>query len=195
MSGSSSNMRRNPRRTRLWSSTSNTVIFFAIGLHPFSRNRQMQECSAFGRMREHELSTHQFRAFAHRHQTNPLAGGALSESYSMIFYFEFKRGGKETQPYPRPLDPRMPCHIVQRFLQHAVNVHTGGAIHWKGRSLFFIGYGNSGLPLNGGDIPVKSVLQAGLIEHHGMQGLGKAADFIQRRLSYLAYFLNVGAQR
>src|ERR1700722_14009279 len=88
----------------------------------------------------------------------------------------------------------MPRHVVERFLQHAVDVHTGGAIHGKRFALLLIGYGNSRLPFYRRHVPVERALQSSLIEHDGMQGLREATNAFERGLNGLKDFLEIGAQ-
>ncbi len=112
----------------------------------------------------------------------------------MIFHFQLKRVRQETQTHPRLLRPGVPRHIVQRFLQDAVNVHAGAAIHRKRRALFLIGYGNSGLSFYGRNVPVERALESGLVEHHRMQRLRKAANALQSSLHDLENFLQISTQ-
>src|ERR1700733_7743286 len=90
ISYSSSSMRRKPRRTRLWSSTSNTVIFFAIRLYFLPWNLQVHQGSAFRWTRNNNLSAHQLGTLTHRDQTDPTLVCALREPNSMIFHVQLK---------------------------------------------------------------------------------------------------------
>src|ERR1017187_8308743 len=195
MSDSSSSMRRKPRRTRLWSSTSNTAIFFSIRLRFLPGDGQMHPGSTFHWARKNDLPAHQFRALAHRNQTNPVPVGMLRETDSMIFYFQLKNIRKETQTHPRLLGPGVPRHVVQRFLHNAVNMHPGAPVHRKSRTLLLIGYGNPGLTFYGRNVPVERALEPGLVQHHGMQRLRQAANALQSTLHDLENFLQVRSQR
>src|ERR1051326_6342882 len=112
MSFSSSSIRRKPRRTRLWSSTSKTVIFFSIKLRFLPGNVEVYQRSTLRWPREHRPTAHQLRTLAHRHQPDPALVRTLLKSYPMIFHFHFEQIAQETQPHPRLLCLRMPCYIV-----------------------------------------------------------------------------------
>ena len=79
----------------------------------------------------------------------------------------------------------MARHIIQRLLQHTVDMHPGAAIEEERHTLLFIGYGNSGLPFYHRNIPVK---------HYGMQSLRKTANALQRSLHDLKNFLQIRSQ-
>src|SRR5450432_1946880 len=194
MSFSSSRIRRNPRRTRLWSSTSKTVIFFSIKLRFLPGNVEVHQRSALRGSRKYESPAHQLRTLTHRHQPDPALVRTFLKSDAMIFDFQFERIAQESQPHPGLLRLRMPCNVIQRFLHHAVDVHTRPAIHRKRFALLLIGYGNSRLPFHRGYVPVESALKSGLVEHHRMQRLRKTAHTFQCRLDDLKNFLQVGAQ-
>ena len=83
------------------------------------------------------------------------------------------------QPNPRPLCPGMPGNVIQRFLQHTVDVDASTSVYGERLALLLIGYGNSGLPFHGGDVPIESALETGLVEHDGMKRLRQSANFVQ----------------
>src|SRR5262245_36310253 len=72
MSGSSSRIRRKPRRTRLWSSTSRTEIFSAMQFHFLFRYRQPHARSPLRGLYEFDLSVEQLGAFTHRDQPDSI---------------------------------------------------------------------------------------------------------------------------
>src|SRR6478752_5937138 len=89
----------------------------------------------------------------------------------------------------------MPRHVVQCFLQNAIDVYPSAAVDRKRLPLLLIGYGNSGLSFHVGDVPVESALKSGLIEHNRVQSLGEAPDAFQSSLHGLKNFLQISAQR
>src|SRR4051794_39642539 len=194
MSGSSSSMRRKPRRTRLWSSTSKTVIFFGIRLRFLPWDGEVYQCSAIRGARDSDSTAHQFGTFAHRDQTDTAAVWAFLKTATAVAYFEFKRLGQKTQSHPRLLCTRMPSDVVQGLLQNAIHVNTCCPVYRKGFPLLLIGYGNSGLSFHGGDVPIKRAFEASFVEHDRVQCLRQAADVFQRRLDNLQHFLQVGSQ-
>src|SRR5947199_5669145 len=111
MSGSSSSMRRKPRRTRLWSSTSNTVIFFSIrfrfrlGFLP--GYGQVNQRSAFGWSQKNDLSAHQLCALAHGYEADAPPVGTLGKSGAMVQYFQLQRAWQETQVHRGSLGARV----------------------------------------------------------------------------------------
>src|ERR1700732_1931702 len=98
MSGSSSRMRRKPRRTRLGSSTNRTEILFAMRLllvsqsisYLFSRNGQADQSA--GRQRPGKLddATQQFRALPHCHEADPLLRRLRDKALAMILHFQLQ---------------------------------------------------------------------------------------------------------
>ena len=168
--GSSSSIRRNPRRTRLWSSASRTVILSAMR----NRHAKANDGSPFLGTVELERASDQFGALAHRDQAQPTAGGRAAESFSMVFDFELQGIGCEAQAHPRLLRPGMPRDVVQGFLQHAVDMNGHGAVDGRRRTRTFIRYGNTQLPLQRGEIPFDGVFEPGLLENRGVERLRQA---------------------
>src|SRR5215475_5386424 len=138
MSGSSSSMRWKPRRTRLWSSTSNTVIFFCIRLRFLPKNDQMHQRTAFGRARKNQLTAHQFRALAHGDKANPTPAWAIGKTRTVILYFQLKRPWQETQTHRRLFSPRMTRNVIECLLQNTVDVNARTTVHREGLSLLYI---------------------------------------------------------
>src|SRR6202521_4157767 len=109
----------------------------------------MHQSSTVRWTRKNNLSTHRLRALAHGNQTDPAPVRMFREPDSMIFHFQLKRFWQETQTHPRLRGPGVPRHIVEGFLQNAIDMHAGAAIHGKRHALLLIGYGNSGLSFYG----------------------------------------------
>src|SRR6185437_9407731 len=94
ISGSSSRMRRNPRRTRLWSSTSKTEILSGMRLlllsqffsELFSRDRQPNQCTAGLGTNKFNGPAQQLRSFPHCYEPNSLFHGLHCESAAVIFH-------------------------------------------------------------------------------------------------------------
>src|SRR5271163_1418444 len=106
----------------------------------------------------------------------------------MIFNLKLQTLRPETEPHPRLLTSGMAGDVVQSLLQDAVNMNTHAAVHREGRPRFHVGYFNSSLPFHRRNVPVNRTLEAGFIEHHRMQRLRKATNFVERRLSDLRDF-------
>src|ERR1700733_12465148 len=112
----------------------------------------------------------------------------------MVFHFQLENVRQKTQTYPRLLRSGVPCHIVERFLQHTINMHSRRAVDWERWALLLIGYGNSGLPFYGGNVPVERAFQPGLVQHYRMKRLGKTANALERSLHDLKNLLQISTQ-
>src|ERR1700677_3182064 len=84
--------------------------------------------------------------------------------------------------------------VVQRLLQHSVNVNGRATVQSEGYAGLLVAYVNSGLLLYCGNVPVHGAFQAGFVEHDGMQRLREAADVVQGRLRDVADFAQIGVQ-
>src|SRR5712675_1130383 len=73
-------------------------------------------------------------------------------------------------------------------------MNGGVAVYGKSLARFLIEYVNSRLPFHHRQIPVERALQPGFFEHHWMQGLRKAAHFVQSTLCDLTNFAEFGAK-
>src|SRR5450432_2162219 len=73
-------------------------------------------------------------------------------------------------------------------------MHRRIAIHCKRRSAFLVGYANSRLPFYHRQIPFDRLLQPRFLQHHRMQRLRQASDFVERSLRNLPYFQQIGPQ-
>src|SRR6202035_3177032 len=87
MSGASSRMRRKPRRTKLWSSTSKTEILLDMLFH---WNLQTNEGSTLRWLEKFDGSAQQLRALAHGDQSNAGPCGSLDKSYAVIFNLQLQ---------------------------------------------------------------------------------------------------------
>src|SRR3984893_19482797 len=86
----------------------------------------------------------------------------------------------------------MPGDIVERFLEDAIDLDACGCSHGTGVSRLFVVKHQTGLPFDCGDVPVESGDEASFVEEHGMQGLRKAADVVERGLRDGLDFLEIG---
>src|SRR5713101_3533817 len=194
IAGSSSSMRRKPLRTNAWSSTSRTVSLTPMRFCFLARNGQLQGRASAVALRKFQCRSNQFGAFAHAHESDTLVRSVRGKSFAMIFYLERQRMARKSQAHPRFLGARVPAYIVQRFLQHAVNLHAGIVVYAERRSRFFVVQFKAGLPLHGGNIPVERAFEALFLEQHRMKRLRQAANIVQRSLRDFANFLQVFAQ-
>src|SRR5579859_2580990 len=194
MSGSSSSIRRKPRRTRAWSSTSRTVVLSGMSAHSRFRHSQADQRSACGGPHEFNRAAEEIRAFAHRNQPDTGLCSAANKSRAVIFHVQFQRFGQKAQANPCLPRSGMPCHIIQSFLQHAVNVDGRGAIQWKWSAGFFVTYRDTRLLFHGGNIPIHRVFESRFLQHDGMERLRKSADFVERGLRDIADFPEIRAE-
>src|SRR5947209_3642016 len=168
MSGASSRMRRKPRRTRLWSSTSSTVILSGMRLRPVDWHLQLNQGPSFRGLQEFQGPADEFCAFAHGHQSYALLRALRIEAGAVVFDFQLQNFGIKPQADPGLLRSGVAGDVVQGFLQNAVDVDADIAVDRKRRSRFLIGYVNAGLPFHCGDVPVNGALESGFVEHDRM---------------------------
>src|SRR5438270_6098968 len=158
MSGSSSSMRRNPRRTRLWSSTNKTEILSGMRVRFLSWNLEAHQRATELRFQKLNSTAQQFCTLAHRNQAYSLFNSPRFESRTVIFHLELQTLRQELQANPSLTSARMPRDVIQCFLQNAIDMNGGVTIHQKRFSRFLIGYVNPGLPFDRGNIPIESTL-------------------------------------
>src|SRR6185437_8673342 len=123
MPGSSSSIRRNPRRTRLWSSTSSTLI--SVGcmyLHFTIRRGSAHERSARVPAKEFNFSIHQIGAFPHGNQSKTMRS-FFRISDPFVLNLNHNHTLIEPQPDAGPRRFRVTHHVAERLLHHAVKVY------------------------------------------------------------------------
>src|SRR5262249_15381115 len=195
ISGSSSSMRRKPRRTRLWSSTNRIEIFSSgMRLQSLPRDRQFHQRPTLRWPLEFNLPSEQLGPFSHRNQPNSLAGLNCRKPRTVVLNFELQVLRSKQQPDPGFLRARVANDVVQSFLQYAINVDRSVSIYGKRRTGFFVGYANSRLSFHHRQVPLNGLLESGFIKHNRMQCLREAADLVERALGNLTDFLQVSTQ-
>jgi len=112
-----------------------------------------------------------------------------------VFHFQHQGIAHEMQPHPRPFTSGVAHHIVQGFLQHAIDMSANAAFDGEWGPGFFIGYDNSGLLFHRGQIPVQGALQPGLFQRDRVQRLGKTADVVEGILRDVGNLAQLGPQR
>src|ERR1700676_559377 len=166
ISGSSSNMRRKPRRTRAWSSTSRTVILRGMSLQFVLRDFHTNQCSSLSGVRDLQSASDQFGTLAHAHQTDASrsisiwhvrAGG---ESFAVIFHFQLKGIRQKFKANPCLRNNSVAANVVKRFLNDAKNMYTGAGVYGKWLAGFFIVQTNPRLALHRRNIPVQGGLES-----------------------------------
>src|SRR6516165_6548103 len=97
----------------------------------YPRNPQLDECPypavtrrSFARGNA-ERATKNFGSLAHRDEPDAGLSIVWRETFSVIFYLQLQLRRAKAQPYPGFLCIRMPAHVIQRFLQDAVDLHAG----------------------------------------------------------------------
>src|SRR5262249_51414227 len=87
--GSSSSIRRNPRRTRWWSSTSNTEMSdTCVRLLRDDRHGQPHNCAAAFAGNQFEPPMYQLGALAHRNQSHAAGVLGFAEADAVVFHFQ-----------------------------------------------------------------------------------------------------------
>src|SRR6266496_4852162 len=128
----------------------------------------------------------QFGALPHRDQTQPPTRGRFRKTGAAVGHVKLQCSCRKVKPYACLLGTRMTRHVVQSFLQDAIDMDSRIAADWERSSTFLVGYANSRLPFHHRQIPLDGRLQAGFVEHDRMQRLRKTADFVQCTLRDLA---------
>src|ERR1035438_1699131 len=124
MSGSSSSMRRKPRRTSWWSSTRRTEILgFDTRLLRRQRHREPNQCAASLPIQKLQPAMHQIGPLTHGNQAHAVGLSDVPEPHAMVFHFEHDRIGLVSQANRGVSRFRMPRQIVQRLLQNAEQVN------------------------------------------------------------------------
>ena len=78
--------------------------------------------AAVVRRQELDRAAEQLRPLAHRHQAEAPPRAVRLEARAVILDLELESGRIAPQPDPGLVSLRMPRHVVQRLLQHAVDV-------------------------------------------------------------------------
>src|SRR5947209_9847591 len=112
----------------------------------------------------------------------------------MVLYLELQTLWREPQTYPRFLRSGMARHVVQSLLQNTINMNCRAAMYGKRCSRFLVGYANSRLPFHHRQIPLDSRLEPSFVQHHRMQSLRQAANFVERGLRNLSHLEQVAPQ-
>ena len=83
-----------------------------------------------GRYLKH--AANQFSTFAHSDQPDPALHLFRHKARAMILHFKLQEIRRKLQPDPGFARSGMPAHIIQRFLQDAIDVHAGARFHREG---------------------------------------------------------------
>src|SRR6185437_12461441 len=189
ISGSSSSMRRNPRRTSAWSST-RRIVSSARGMRLLAddRRRYADQRASFASRQEFDFAAQHLRAFPHRDQ--PHAAPVLrAEADAMIFHFEGDAIRFEREAHGHALRARMPGDVRKRFLCDAIKMDADVAVQLAARAGFFVANGDSVLAFERGQVDVERAFETCFIEHHRMQRMRERAHFLQCGLHDFAHLL------
>src|SRR5207344_955663 len=147
---SSSMIRRKPRRTSAWSSTRRTEILPRMLFHLLPWNSETNQGAAFARPQGLHGSTQDFRALTDRNQSDSTFRSPGREPFPVVFHIELERVVEEAEADPGPVCAGMPRHVVQRFLHDAIDVNTAPPGQRERSAGFFVGDGDTGMPLDCG---------------------------------------------
>src|SRR5205807_1907886 len=104
------------------------------------------------------------------------------------------RSRKEAQPHRNLRRLRMARDVVQRFLHDAIQMDGDAAIQWPAGPRLFTVYRDARLLLKTGKVLIHGALESDLVENHGMERVGKAANLFERDLYDALNLAQVGAQ-
>src|SRR5437763_9318936 len=122
ISGSSSSMRRNPRRTRPWSSARRTVMLRSgMALRGGDRHGEAHQGAAGLRIIQLQAPIDQLRPFPHRDQSHAGLSRA-GETGTVIFHFKHRRSVEIANTDLGAGALRMLRDVVQGLLYHAVEM-------------------------------------------------------------------------
>src|SRR5262249_52740384 len=153
-----------------------------MALHFFARNLQADQSAALRPRRNDECPADQFRALAHGNQPDSPLYLAVNKAAAMILDFQSEAVGQIVQANPSFAYTSMTVYVVQRFLQHAIDMNARACLDGKQCSVLFIMHLDSRLAAYSRNIPVQCALQAGFFKQNGMERLGKRADIVERGL-------------
>src|ERR1035441_743447 len=195
IAGSSSSIRRKPRRTRLWSSTSRTEICGSVmGLLNSCGHGEPDQRAARCEVLQVQKAVHQPGALAHGDQAHAVSVRA-GEANAAIFHFEHDGLRQIAQAHRRPVGMRMLGDIVQRLLHDAVEVDGDGAVEFARRAGLLVVYLNARLFLVAGQILIHRAFESHFVQDHRMQRVRQGAHFLERGLHDLLHLAQIGAQR
>src|SRR5215472_2258650 len=181
-------MRRNPRRTRLWSSTRNTEIVFSdMNAFCHRHSHAHQRAPGFNRF-DFNIALHHPGPLTHRDKTQALPA-SLPDPHAFILHFESNGVGPKRQPHGRILRSGMARHIVQRLLRNAVEMSRYLAVEFSNAAGLFKGDLDTCLPLESRQIRIERALQPDLIERYRVKSMRERPDLFERRLNNLAHLL------
>src|SRR5688500_12628266 len=156
IAGSSSSMRRKPRRTSAWSSTRSTVILG--GTAPLLRTRQRylqaHQRAPFARPCELDGAAGQRRPLAHRRQAKTASACGRRNPRAVILDLEFEAGGGCAKPDPGLSRSGMSRHVVERFLKDPVYVRRDRRVHGQRGTRAVVGDVDSGLAFDARQVPL-----------------------------------------
>src|SRR4029079_5888436 len=138
ISASSSSRRRNPRRTRVWSSTRRTVILFAMYVPVPGRYLHANERASHRRRQELDCAAEHLGALAHRDDAEAPPGCVRTGAFAVILDVELDHAILRAQSHPCLPGPRVPRHVVECLLHHAIDMDGRGAVNRHRRSVALV---------------------------------------------------------
>src|ERR1017187_5071640 len=195
IAGSSSSMRRKPRLTRLWSSTSRTEICGSVmGLLNSGGYGEPDQRAAGCEVLQVQEAVHQSGTLAHGDQAHAVSVRAWEDN-TVIFHFEHYGFRQIAQAHRRPIGMRMLGDIVQRLLHDAIEVDGDGAVEFARLAGLLVVYLNARLFLVAGQILIHRSFESDFIQDHRMQRVREGAHLVERGLHDFLDLAQIGAQR
>src|SRR6185312_7581135 len=182
MPGSSSSIRRKPWRTRLWSSTSNTLMSVCcIRLRLVVRRYGAHQSAACLAARKFNCPLDQVDALAHGDEAESVAD-FLGVADAFVFDFHHERVHIEPQAHYRAVRLGMPYDVVQRLLDDAVQMDRNFLVRFVILAFSLIGDMKAGALPETREISRERAGKPGFVEHRWMQRLRERAHFFERGL-------------
>src|SRR6476469_9657568 len=99
----------------------------------------------------------------------------------MILDVQLEALGLRTKPDPGAGRPGMTDHIVERFLNDAIPVDTGGAVDTRSAARAFVRNGDADLLFERRNVPFEGAFETRFIQDRRVQCLREAAHVAERR--------------
>src|SRR5690349_12656467 len=126
--------------------------------HFLTRDLQTNLSAALRPRSDRQPSTYDLGTFAHGNQSDSPLHFLRDEARAVILHFKLQRVPRVFQANPSVARSGVAGYIIQRFLQHAVDVYAGARFDRKRLAALFVMQPDARLPSYRGNIPVQSAL-------------------------------------
>src|SRR6185437_14818674 len=179
MPGFALSLRRKAWRTRVWSSTSNTLMSVrCIRLRLIVRRGGPHQGATGFAAPKFNCPFDQVHPLPHRDQAEPMAD-LIRIADAFVFDFHNQRADVEPEAHGRAARLRMSHDIVQRLLHDAVQMDGNFLVGCVIAAFFFISDIQAGALLEARQVGRERAGKTGLIENRWMERLRERAHFFE----------------